>query len=390
MKSILIDLECTMKKKTIQFIFIGLFFVLLGTFLSPILFHVTDKGLQLLQADAKKEISPARQQAISLEAAFQEVFEAASPSVVSIATERVVKMRTPMVDPFFEHFFGGIKPHEFSQKQTGLGSGIILSQDGYILTNEHVIRDMDKLTVKLKNKKTFEAKVVGSDRTMDLALLKIKPNSDITPITLGDSSKVKVGHWAIAIGAPLGFEQSFTVGVVSAVSRAGIDASGLGYIQTDAAINQGNSGGPLLNINGEVIGINRMIASQTGGSIGIGFAIPINEAKKVVEELKVNGKIRRAWLGIALDNVTEDDVQELKLPNNKGAIVKQVVENSPAASAGIQLLDVIVKIGDKDVETPEDVISVVRESKIGKRLELRVIRKSNVVKMLVTTAERPN
>ncbi len=379
-----------MKKKTIQFIFIGLFFVLLGTFLSPILFHATDKGLQLLQADAKKEISPARQQAISLEAAFQEVFESASPSVVSIATERVVKMRSPMVDPFFEHFFGGIKPHEFSQKQTGLGSGIILSQDGYILTNEHVIRDMDKLTVKLKNKKTFEAKVVGSDRTMDLALLKIKPSSDIVPITLGDSSKVKVGHWAIAIGAPLGFEQSFTVGVVSAVARAGIDASGLGYIQTDAAINQGNSGGPLLNIHGEVIGINRMIASQTGGSIGIGFAIPINEAKKVVEELKVNGKIRRAWLGIALDNVTEDDVQELKLPNNKGAIVKQVVENSPAASAGIQLLDVIVKIGDKDVETPEDVISVVRESKIGKRLELRVIRKSNVVKMLVTTAERPN
>lgn len=381
-----------MKKKRFQFLFVALFFVLLGSFLSPILFHATDKGLDLLQANSKKEITPARQQAISLESAFQEVFDSVSPSVVSIATEKVVKMKShPYAgDPFFEHFFGGGRPQEFNQKQSGLGSGIILNDEGYILTNEHVIRDMDKLTVKLKNKKTFEAKLIGSDRTMDLALLKIKPNSEIVPITLGDSSKVKVGNWAIAIGAPLGFEQSFTVGVVSAVARAGIDASGLGYIQTDAAINQGNSGGPLLNIHGEVIGINRMIASQSGGSIGIGFAIPINEAKKVVEELKANGKIRRAWLGIGLDNVTEDDVQELKLPSSKGAIVKQVVDRSPAAVAGIQLMDVIIKVGDKDVETPEDVISVVRETKIGKRLEVRVIRKSNLVKMLVTTSEKPN
>jgi S1-C subfamily serine protease len=142
----------------------------------------------------------------------------------------------------------------------------------------------------------------------------------------------------------------------------------VGYIQTDAAINQGNSGGPLLNINGEVIGINRMIASQSGGSVGIGFAIPINDAKKIVEELKSNGKIRRAWLGIGLDGINEEDMKELKLSDTKGAIVKQIMESSPAAKAGIQIQDVVVKLDAKDVETPEDVISYVRESKIGKKI----------------------
>ncbi|HMZ61823.1 MAG TPA: PDZ domain-containing protein, partial [Leptospiraceae bacterium] len=202
--------------------------------------------------------------------------------------------------------------------------------------------------------------------------------------------KVKVGHWAIAIGAPLGFEQSFTVGVVSAIARGVNDASGVGYIQTDAAINQGNSGGPLLNIHGEVIGINRMIISQSGGFVGIGLAIPINDAKRIAEELKTNGRIKRAWLGVSLDNVTDDDAKELKLPNTKGALVKQVVSGSPAESAGIELQDVIVKIGEKDVEHPEDVVSYIMEAKIGKRVELKVQRKNSTLKMLVTPAERPN
>lgn len=382
-----------MENKALKIFLYSIFLVLLGTFLTPILYHSTNKGIQLVEAQNKKDYSPARQQAISMEEAFQEVFESASPSVVSIATERVVKYKTAphpfMGDPFFEHFFGG-RPQEFSQKQSGLGSGIILSQDGYILTNEHVIRDMDKLTVKLKNKKVFEAKLIGADKTMDLALLKIKASSDLVPITLGDSSKVKVGHWAIAIGAPLGFEQSFTVGIISAVGRGGIDSSGVSYIQTDAAINQGNSGGPLLNIHGEVIGINRMIASQSGGSVGIGFAIPINEAKKVVEELKAHGKVKRAWLGIGLDSLSEEEAKELGLNSTKGAVVKQIIERSPAAKAGMQLMDVIIKIGDKEVETPEDVISTVRGAKIGQRFEIRVMRNSSMVKMMVTTEEKPN
>ncbi|HMV80562.1 MAG TPA: trypsin-like peptidase domain-containing protein [Leptospiraceae bacterium] len=385
-----------MKREYWKYAGVASVFLLLGTFLTPIIFHTisVQKEIHPLIAQGKRDMSPGKSQAVHMEDAFQEVFDKVSPSVVSIATERTVKFKSPMGnDPFFDHFFGGNgggRPQEFKQKQTGLGSGIILNEEGYVLTNEHVVRDMEKLTVKLKNKKTYEAKLIGADKVMDIALLKIKPGNDLVPVQIGDSSKVKVGHWAIAIGAPLGFEQSFTVGVVSAIARGVNDASGVGYIQTDAAINQGNSGGPLLNIHGEVIGINRMIISQSGGFVGIGLAIPINDAKRIAEELKTNGRIKRAWLGVSLDNVTDDDAKELKLPNTKGALVKQVVSGSPAESAGIELQDVIVKIGEKDVEHPEDVVSYIMEAKIGKRVELKVQRKNSTLKMLVTPAERPN
>jgi len=370
--------------------FIALLFTFLGIIISPYFFGNASDSSLYLQADPKKEISPARGQAISLETAFQEVFDSVSPSVVSIATEKTVRIKNhPFVDPFFDPFGGRGGGGEFKQKQNGLGSGVILNDEGYILTNEHVIADMDKLTVRLKNKKTYEAKVIGSDPIMDLALLKIKPTPDLIPASLGDSSRVHVGSWAIAIGAPLGFEQSFTVGVVSAVARGGIDSSGLGYLQTDAAINQGNSGGPLLNINGEVIGINRMIASQSGGSVGIGFAIPINDAKRIVEELKANGKVRRPWIGVNLSKITEEEIKEFKLKETRGALIRQIMDNSPAAASGLLVGDVITRVGEKDVETPEDVITYVREQKIGKKIDLRVSRKGSSLNLGITTAERP-
>jgi serine protease Do len=368
----------------------------IGTFLSPILTCGDRKsGNLFLSADPNGKISPAQAQAISLETAFQEVFEKVSPSVVSIATERIVDVqRQPfMNDPFFEHFFGRGQSmgQPMKQKQTGLGSGVILNEEGYIMTNHHVVKDMDKLTVKLKNQKTFEAKLIGSDELMDIALLKIEaPKSAITPISLGNSDKVRVGNWAIAIGAPLGFEQSFTVGVVSAAQRGGIDNSGLSYLQTDAAINQGNSGGPLLNINGEVIGINRMIASQSGGSVGIGFAIPINEAKRVAEEIRQHGKIIRPWLGVGLDIISDEDKKELGLKNSEGALVRQIFRDSPADKAGLQIMDVIKQIEGKDVKSPEDLINVVRTAKIGKRLEIKIVRKKNEITTAITPRERPN
>ncbi|MCC5814724.1 MAG: trypsin-like peptidase domain-containing protein [Leptospira sp.] len=373
----------------------------IGTFLSPILTCGDRKSGNLyLNADPNSKVSPAQQQAITLENAFQEVFDKVSPSVVSIATERTVNIqRHPfMNDPFFEHFFrgrpgqgGGGQGSPMKQKQTGLGSGIILNDEGYIMTNHHVIKDMDKLTVKLKNQKTFEAELIGSDELMDIALLKIKaPKNAINPIALGNSDKVKVGNWAIAIGAPLGFEQSFTVGVVSAIQRGGIDNSGLSYIQTDAAINQGNSGGPLLNINGQVVGINRMIASQSGGSVGIGFAIPINEAKKVAEELKEHGKIIRPWIGVGLDNISDEDKTELGLKNTDGTIVRQIIQGSPADKAGIRLMDVIIAIGNKPVKNPQDLIEFIRNAEIGKRVELKIIRNKNEIKTSIVPRERPN
>ncbi|MDX1960814.1 MAG: trypsin-like peptidase domain-containing protein [Leptospiraceae bacterium] len=379
-----------MKNKFQYLVIAGVFF-LLGTFLTPIIFHSAEKVALSLAADNKRDMSPAKTQAVAMEDAFQEVFDKVSPSVVSIATERTVKIRSPFgganQDPFLEYFFGQQgRQREFSQKQAGLGSGIILNSEGYILTNEHVIRDMDKLAVRFKNKKLVEAKLIGSDPKLDLALLKVKPVAELVPITLGDSTRVRVGNWAIAIGAPMGFEQSFTVGVVSASARP-VDESGVGYIQTDAAINQGNSGGPLLNIHGEVIGINRMIISPSGGSIGIGFSIPINEAKRVFEELKTTGKVKHSypWFGIGLDQIQDESGVIMK-----GAMIRVVAENSPAEKAGLQVKDIVQKIDGKDVESPEDVVSYVRASKVGKKIELQINRKGSTMKITVTTGERPN
>ncbi|MDZ4725344.1 MAG: trypsin-like peptidase domain-containing protein [Leptospira sp.] len=387
------------KSNQFKFIAIASTFLLLGTFLSPILTcgdSHSNNPLQL-NADATDKLSPAQTQAIAMEDAFQEVFEKVAPSVVSIATERRVNRRqgAPLTgDPFFDHLFGrqGLGGGKVIQEiQNGLGSGIILNDEGYILTNHHVIDGMDKLTVKLRNKNKFNAKLIGSDSTMDVALLKIDaPKSELTPIRIGNSDKVKVGNWAIAIGAPLGLEYSFTVGVVSAVQRGGIDESGLSYIQTDTAINQGNSGGPLLNIRGEVIGINRMILSQSGGSEGIGLTIPINEAKRIAEQLKVDGKVTRPWIGVSLAPITKEAAEQLGLKSTEGAIVMERVVNSPAQKAGLRSYDVITEIDGKEVKTPSDVQVAIAGSKIGKRIEIKIIRNKNEILTAITPEQKPN
>ncbi|MCW7473794.1 S1C family serine protease [Leptospira levettii] len=381
------------EKKTnpLRYIAIAFSFLLLGTFLSPILTcgNSNENPLQL-KADGGEKLSPAQTQAVALEDAFQEVFDRVSPSVVSIATEGTVNVP---LHPF-EYFFGSPQNQRKGSRQeklSGLGSGIVLNEDGYIMTNHHVIQNMDKFTVKLKNRSEYEAKLIGSDSTADIALLKINaPKGILSPSIIGDSSKVRVGNWAIAIGAPLGLEQSFTVGVVSAIQRGGLDRSGLAYIQTDAAINQGNSGGPLLNIRGEVIGINRMIVSQSGGSDGIGFAIPINEARRVVEELKMNGKVARAWIGAALQYISPRDIAQLGLKNNQGAIIQRIQKGAPADKAGLQEMDVIVEIDGKPVRTPDEIVGIIVNSKIGKRIELKIIRNKNEILTSITPEKKPN
>ncbi|EQA53716.1 S1C family serine protease [Leptospira kmetyi] len=370
--------------------------LLLGAFLSPVMFCGTGQNSPLfLSAKGDKEPSAATRQAITIQQAFEEVYQTASPSVVSIATERTQNVPVhPFGDPFFDQFFGrgqGQGGRVMKQKQTGLGSGIILNTQGYILTNEHVVRSMDKLTVRLKTGKTYNAELIGSDAVIDLALLKIKPDTELVAIELGDSSAVKVGDWAIAIGAPLGYEQSLTAGIVSAVGRTGIDNSGVHYLQTDASINQGNSGGPLLDINGRVIGINRMIASQSGGSVGIGFAIPINEAKAIMEELKTTGKVKRPaqpWLGVGVDYLHEEDAKQLKIPG--GAVVVQIMNDSPADRAGIQLMDVITEISGTKINSPEEVVSLVKKSKVGDRITVTILRQGNVSRLSIQLKERPN
>ncbi|PJZ65256.1 serine protease [Leptospira wolffii] len=371
-----------------NFLVIGIS-VMAGVILSPILYcGQGNQGTLFLNAKADREPTAAAKSAITIQKAFEEVYENVSPSVVLIATEGTVNV--PQYNDPFQEFFYGPQGRVRNQKRkvSGLGSGFILNKEGYILTNDHVVRGFDKFKVVFKNvKEPVSAKLIGSDQTIDVALLKVEANQNLQPIEIGDSSAVKVGDWAIAIGAPFGLEQSMTVGVISKVGRGGIDNSGVHYIQTDAAINQGNSGGPLLDINGRVVGINRMIVSPSGGSIGLGFAIPINEAKTIVEELKSDGKIKRARLGVALDDITEETAKELKLPAPEGAFVRQVQNGSAAAEAGIDVDDVILEIEGVKIKNASDVVSKIRASKVGQRISILVFRKGQTLKISVKLAE---
>ncbi|MEI7014326.1 S1C family serine protease [Leptospira licerasiae] len=371
-----------------NFLVIGIS-VMAGVILSPILYCGTGNDSALfLNAKSDREPSASAKAAVSIQKAFEEVYENVSPSVVLIATEGTVNV--PQYNDPFQEFFYGPQGRVRNQKRkvSGLGSGFILNKEGYILTNDHVVRNFDKFKVVFKNvKEPVSAKLIGTDPMIDVALLKVDANQDLQPIEIGDSSAVKVGDWAIAIGAPFGLEQSMTVGVISKVGRGGIDNSGVHYIQTDAAINQGNSGGPLLDINGRVVGINRMIVSPSGGSIGLGFAIPINEAKAIVEELKSGGKVKRARLGVALDDLTEETAKELKLSGPEGAFVRQVQNGSAAAEAGIDVEDVILEIDGTKIKNANDVVSKIRASKVGQRVSIVVFRKGQILKISVKLAE---
>ncbi|MBN2403418.1 MAG: trypsin-like peptidase domain-containing protein [Spirochaetes bacterium] len=333
--------------------------------------------------------------AFEVQDAFREIYELYKERVVFISTEQTVKVQQhPFFnDPFFREFFGGPgqrQQQQRTQKRTGLGTGFIISDDGYICTNHHVIQGVDKVTVKIENK-TYDAEVVGSDETTDIALIKISSKTALKSSFLGNSDAVKVGDWAIAIGNPFGFDKSFTVGVISATGRHDVDLMGssMSLIQTDASINPGNSGGPLINISGEVIGINRMIYSQSGGNIGIGFAIPINTAKSILDQLKVHKKVKRGYIGVQIVPLTEEYAQELGLKDNKGALVGAVVEKSPAAKGGLQVGDLIVMISDKKIENPADLVDIVGKTPIGKTLKIQVKRNKQTVNLFITVAERP-
>ncbi|MBN2078788.1 MAG: trypsin-like peptidase domain-containing protein [Spirochaetes bacterium] len=333
--------------------------------------------------------------AARVQESFRKVFELNRNRVVYISTEQTVKMpRNPFFnDPFFREFFGmpnSGQPGTRTQKRTGLGTGFILSSDGYICTNHHVVASVDSVKVKVGSD-TYDAQIVGSDERTDLALLKIKPGGKLDPVYLGDSNSVQVGDWAIAIGNPFGLDSTFTVGVVSALGRRDLDLMGgsQSHIQTDASINPGNSGGPLLNIQGEVIGINRMIYSGTGGNIGIGFAIPINTAKAVLDELRLHKKIKRGFIGVQIVPLTEEYATQLGLKDVSGALVGQVVPGGPALKGGMRVGDVILSIEGKKIEDFGDLVEIVEKTPIGKTLKIGVWREKTMVNLFVTVAERP-
>jgi serine protease Do len=339
------------------------------------------------QSPLRKEAESAH--AVEIQDTFRRIFSLYKDRVVYITTEQVVRIQNPFFDdPFMRDFFGQ-QQQQRTERRQGLGSGFILSEDGYVCTNHHVVAGVDTVTVNI-NDKNYKAKVVGSDERTDIALLKIDVPGKLKPVFLGDSDKVQVGDWAIAIGNPFGLDRTFTVGVVSAIGRRDVDFMGGSHIQTDASINPGNSGGPLINIYGEVIGINRMIYSQTGGYMGIGFAIPMNTAKSVLEQLKTHKKIKRGFIGVSIAQITEDYARELGLESNEGAFVGQVIRNSPAEKGGVRIGDVILKIDDREIKTYKDLLAIVGEAQVGRKLKLTVWRQRKLINIWVTVAERPD
>ncbi|MBD2208941.1 trypsin-like peptidase domain-containing protein [Nostoc linckia FACHB-104] len=324
------------------------------------------------------------------------------PAVVRIDTERTITRRNDpfFEDPFFRQFFGdGFSQQPSREQLRGLGSGFILDKSGLVLTNAHVVDKADRVTVRLKDGRTFDGKVQGIDEVTDLAVVKINAGNDLPVAPLGSSSNVQVGDWAIAVGNPLGFDNTVTLGIVSTLKRSsaqvGITDKRLEFIQTDAAINPGNSGGPLLNGTGEVIGINTAIRAD---AMGIGFAIPIDKAKAIAEQLQRTGKVAHPYLGVQMVSLTPELAKQnntdpnspIQIPEVTGVLVMRVVPNSPAASAGIRRGDVIVQIDGQAITTAEQLQNVVENSRLGQVLQVKVQRGNQTQQLSVRTAELQN
>lgn len=321
-----------------------------------------------------------------------DMVEKAGPAVVNVEAQvKVSSSYDPfMNDPFFRQFFGrnyNIEPR--SRYETGIGTGFIISQDGYIITNQHVINNAVKVSVQLPNKKQkITAQVVGQDYELDLAVLKIDGTGYAT-LPLGDSDKMRVGDWVVAIGEPYGLDHTVTTGVVSAKGRPITieDRNYKNLIQTDAAINPGNSGGPLLNMAGQVIGINTAVNAQAQG---IGFAIPINTARDVLKDLMSGNKIKRAYMGISMVDIDEEVISRFHLPSNSsGVLVLEVLPGTPAEKGGLKYLDIIEKIDDKVMKSAADVQTLISQKKVGDRISVEVLRDGNRAGLLMVLAEKP-
>jgi len=321
-----------------------------------------------------------------------DIAEKVGPAVVNIDTVRMVTTQFPSFeDPIFKRFFG----REFEEfrrtiPQKGTGSGFIINQEGYVLTNEHVVRKADKIKVTLSDGREFDGEVIGSDVTSDMAIVKIKADH-LPTVTLGNSDELRVGEIVIAIGNPYGLQQTVTMGVVSAKGRSiptGIEGHIYrNFIQTDTAINPGNSGGPLLNIKGEVVGINTAIIPYAQG---IGFAIPINMAKRNIDDLINLGKVRRSWLGVYIQEVTPEIAKQFGLPEDaKGVLVGDVVKDSPAEEAGIKRGDIIIKVNDEEVNSPGELQDKIRDIDIGEKANIEIMRDGKAIRFIVKIGEMP-
>jgi serine protease DegQ len=321
---------------------------------------------------------------------YSEAVRKAAPAVVSIFTSKEVKRpRNPfMNDPVFRHFFGERFEDE-SQRAFSLGSGVIISPSGYILTNHHVVEAADEIEVALSDGKKRVAKVVGNDLETDLAVLQVDARN-LPAITLAQAENLKVGDVVLAIGNPLGVGQTVTMGIVSALHRTGLRINTFeNFIQTDAAINQGNSGGALIDASGNLVGINTAILSQSGGSIGIGFAIPVSTAKQVMEQLIATGAVTRGWVGVELQEITPELADSFKLGTTEGVLVAGVQRGSPADRAGIKPGDIVIAVDGKPALDPESMRNLIVALKPGKQTTLRLKRGDKNLDLQVNVGKRP-
>jgi serine protease Do len=328
--------------------------------------------------------------------AFESVAKQVEPAVVNISTEQIIHQAATQIPDPFRDFFGSDSPFGslFNQaphdlKQHSLGSGFIIDPRGYILTNNHVVKDASKIKVKLQDGRSLDATVVGTDPQTDLAVLRIKA-SNLPMLRLADSGQARVGEWVLAFGSPFGLEETMTAGIISAKGRVIGAGPYDDFLQTDAAINPGNSGGPLVDLTGEVVGINTMILSESGGFQGIGLAIPAGLANNVYRQLVSNGKVTRGWLGVYIQEMTPELAKSFNLEAPKGVLVAQVTSNGPAAKAGLQSGDIILSYNGKEIQNPRDFSLAVAETKVGVPAELKVLRDGNERTFHVSIGERPD
>ncbi len=330
--------------------------------------------------------------------AFARVVKDVKPAVVHIAVQSTVEMDSEYQqffnNPFFERFFGPQyrfqDPYHRKRQQQGMGSGFIIDKDGHILTNNHVVEKADKITVTLADKTEVEAKLIGTDPKSDVALIKIDVNHDLPVVELGDSEELEVGEWVIAIGNPFGLDQTVTVGVVSAKGRSQVGINEYeNFIQTDAAINPGNSGGPLLNIHGQVVGINSALYSRTGGYMGIGFAIPINMAKFIKEQLQNKGSVTRGYLGVGIQDVDEGLAESFGLDKAGGVLIVDVQEDTPASKAGIKSQDILIKLDGIELLDSQDLRNRIAQTIPGTTVALDIIRDGKPLQLKVEIGEQP-
>ena len=329
---------------------------------------------------------------------FTDLVEDTSAAVVNISTTKKIEPEeeprlpegldipegSPLED-LFKHFFG---QRGWPQETRSLGSGFIISPDGYIVTNHHVVKDADEIIVRLQDRRELTARLIGSDKRSDLALLKVK--ADHLPVVeMGSSKNLKVGEWVVAIGSPFGFDHSVTAGIVSAKGRSLPGDSYVPFIQTDVAINPGNSGGPLFNMDGKVVGVNSQIYSRTGGFMGLSFAIPIDIALEVVEQLKQHGKVIRGWLGVQIQDVTRELAESFGMKRPHGALVAQVMAGSPAATAGLKVGDVIVEYDGHVIETSSALPPRVGVTPVGKVVPVKVLREGKLKMLKVKIGQLP-